>query len=148
MREAGAVIGASVLWLVGESECPLTEIARVTAWMAGESAGQCGPCIYGLPSISDDVHHLAMRHMSHADMKQLERRLKLVQNRGGCKHPDGTARFVSTGLAAFADEVFLHLDLRCSVPASKPVARPGTEGSLPVPAPRLALVDISGRDFE
>jgi NADH:ubiquinone oxidoreductase subunit F (NADH-binding) len=148
MREAGAVIGASVLWLVGESECPLTEIARVTAWMAGESAGQCGPCIYGLPSISDDVHHLAMRHMSHADMKQLERRLKLVQNRGGCKHPDGTARFVSTGLAAFADEVFLHLDRRCSVPASKPVSRPGTEGSLPVPAPRLAMVDVSGRDFE
>ena len=148
MRAAGAVIGASVLWLIGESECPLNEIARVTAWMAGESAGQCGPCIYGLPSISDDVHHLAMRHMSEAEMKHLGQRLKLVQNRGGCKHPDGTARFVSTGLAAFADEVALHLDRRCSVSGLRPVARPGTEGSLPVPAPRLALVDVSGRDFE
>ncbi len=148
MRDAGAVIGASVLWLVGESECPLNEIARVTAWMAGESAGQCGPCIYGLPSISDDVHHLAMRHMNDSEMKRLEQRLKLVQNRGGCKHPDGTARFVATGLKAFADEVALHLDRRCSAPLDRPVSRPGTEGSLPVPAPRLALVDISGRDFE
>jgi len=148
VRDAGAVFGASLMWLIGESECPLTEMARVSAWMAGESAGQCGPCIYGLPSISDDIHHLAMRHMSDAEMKRLEARLKLVQNRGGCKHPDGTARFVSTGLKAFSDEVALHLDRRCSVSTSRPVSRPGTEGSLPVPLPRLALVDVSGRDFE
>ncbi|MBK9738425.1 MAG: SLBB domain-containing protein [Actinobacteria bacterium] len=143
MRTAGAVIGASVLWLIGESTCPIDEMARVAAWMAGESAGQCGPCVYGLPSLSDDVHQLATRHADAADMARLERRLSLVSNRGGCKHPDGTARFVSTGLAAFADEVALHLDRRCSV-----TARGQGPAAMPVPPARLALVDVSGRDFE
>jgi NADH:ubiquinone oxidoreductase subunit F (NADH-binding) len=147
-RAAGAVIGASILWLIGESVCPLDEMSRVTSWMAGESAGQCGPCVYGLPSISDDIHHLAMRHFDDADMKNLERRLSLVAGRGGCKHPDGVVRSVSTGLTAFADEVALHLDRRCSISLTRPIGRPGTEGSLPVPTPRLAMVDIGGRDFE
>jgi NADH:ubiquinone oxidoreductase subunit F (NADH-binding) len=147
-RAAGAVIGASILWLVGESVCPIDEMSRIVAWMAGESAGQCGPCVYGLPSISDDFHQLAMRHMGESGMKRLEQRLSLVVGRGGCKHPDGTARFISTGLVAFADEVALHLARQCSVVRSGPVPRPGTEGSMPVPTPRLALVDVSGRDFE
>jgi hypothetical protein len=86
--------------------------------------------------------------MSDADMRRLEQRLSLVVGRGGCKHPDGVARFISTGLVAFADEVALHLDRRCSLALTRPIPRPGTEGSLPVPAARLALVDVSGRDFE
>jgi hypothetical protein len=86
--------------------------------------------------------------MGESGMKRLEQRLSLVVGRGGCKHPDGTARFISTGLVAFADEVALHLARQCSVVRSGPVPRPGTEGSMPVPTPRLALVDVSGRDFE
>ena len=145
VRAAGGVIGASVIWLVGESVCPLDELARVSSWMAGESAGQCGPCLYGLPSISEDVHLLATRQASATELLRLERRLTLVTNRGGCKHPDGTARFVATGLAAFASEVALHLDQRCSIAHRR---LPGSPGSLPVPASRLARVDISRRDFE
>ncbi len=145
VRAAGGVIGASVIWLVGESVCPIEELARVSAWMAGESAGQCGPCVYGLPSVSDDVHRLATRAADSAVMARLATRLSLVTNRGGCKHPDGTARFVATGLAAFADEVALHLDRRCSIAGRR---LPGSPGSLPVPPVRLARVDVSGRDFE
>lgn len=147
VRAAGGVIGASVLWVVGESTCPVEELARVTAWMAGESAGQCGPCVYGLPSLSDDVHLLATRQATATDMKRLEHRLRLVSNRGGCKHPDGTARFVSTGLAAFPDEVALHLAGRCSIAATRLTGARLT-AAMPVPTPRLALVDVSGRDFE
>ena len=35
---------------------------------------------------------------AQAGMKQLDNRLRLVSGRGGCKHPDGTARFVASGL--------------------------------------------------
>ena len=142
MTAAGAVIGASLLWRVGEHDCPLDEMARVTAWMAGESAGQCGPCIFGLPSVSSDVHRLAVRAADAQDLDRLRGRLGLVSNRGGCKHPDGVARFVSTGLAAFDDEVRLHLSGRCSVDHGD-----GPRGSLPVPAARLALVDVGAKDF-
>ncbi len=143
MRGAGAVIGASVLWVMGRSACPLDEIDRVTAWMAGESAGQCGPCLFGLPSVSEDVHQLATRSMtSDTDMTRLTARLRLVSNRGGCKHPDGTARFVSSGLSAFADEVGHHLNGRCTAAGGRGAR------SLPVPTARRALVDVGSRDFE
>ena len=142
VREAGGVIGASVLWAVGAGTCPIDELARVAAWMAGESAGQCGPCMFGLPSVAEDVRALALRH-GH-DLDRLRGRLALVSGRGGCKHPDGTARFVGTGLAAFADEVDLHLDGRCSVAGSRP---DHDRYALPVPPARVAGLDLEGRDF-
>ena len=144
VRAGGGVIGASVVWALGESTCPIDEMARVSAWMAGESAGQCGPCLFGLPSVADDVHRLALRDFDDAGMKLLTDRLRLVSGRGGCKHPDGTARFVASGLAAFDDEVRLHLTGRCSTAGRR---LPGG-ASLPVPAARLARVDVARRDFE
>jgi len=143
VRAGGGVIGASVLWALGESVCPIDEMSRVTAWMAGESAGQCGPCMFGLPSLSDDVRALALRQVGPADMRRLDTRLQLVTGRGGCKHPDGTARFVSTGMAAFEHEVSLHVSGRCSVAGR----RSADSELLPVPAARLALVGSAGRDF-
>ncbi len=144
VRAGGGVIGASLLWALGESVCPIDEMSRVSAWMAGESAGQCGPCMFGLPSIAEDVRALALRQCGEDDMHRLMNRLSLVTNRGGCKHPDGTSRFVSTGLQAFASEVEAHLTGACSV-ASQRSTDPARH--LPVPAARLALLDSSGRDF-
>ena len=143
VRDAGGVIGASVLWALDEQACPLEELARVSAWMAGESAGQCGPCMFGLPALSDDVRSLALRHVDEAGMKQLGDRLRLVSGRGGCKHPDGTARFVATGMTAFDDEVALHLDGRCSVAGR----RPDRDVGLPVPPTRLPSLDVNGRHY-
>jgi NADH:ubiquinone oxidoreductase subunit F (NADH-binding) len=144
VRDAGGVIGASVLWALGESTCPLDELARVSAWMAGESAGQCGPCRFGLPSVAGDVRALALRQTDEGGMKQLESRLRLVSGRGGCKHPDGTAQFVASGLRAFSDEVALHLDGRCSVAGRRAEAPHAT---LPAPPARLPGLDPTGKDF-
>ena len=99
--------------------------------------------MFGLSSLSDDVRALALRQSGPSEMRRLEARLRLVTGRGGCKHPDGTARFVSTGLASFEEEVALHLARRCSVAGH----RSADPDLLPVPAARLALVDTAGRDF-
>ena len=140
VRAAGGVIGASILWAVGAEVCPLEELDRITRWMAGESAGQCGPCIFGLPALADDVHSLASRRSDATRDVRLQRHLTLVTGRGGCKHPDGVARLVATALSAFPDEVAIHGDGRCS-------AHPGAGTHLPVPPVRVPVIDPSGRDF-
>lgn len=140
VRAAGGVIGASVLWILGDGTCPLVELDRITTWMAGESAGQCGPCMFGLPSVADDVRELAVGRPQPDLLPRLRQRLGLVAGRGGCKHPDGTARLVATALDAFADEVRHHEQGACSAPE-----RLGPH--VPVPDPRSPQNDIRGRDF-
>ena len=140
LQAGGGTIGASILWAVGGDVCPLQEMDAVVGWMAGESAGQCGPCMFGLPSLSDDLHAVAVAPADDLALKRLDTRLGLVAGRGGCKHPDGVARFVATGLEAFSDETALHAEGRCSS-ASAP------SHLLPVPPARDHLADPDGRDF-
>ena len=52
-------IGAGVLWVLGAGTCGVQESARVLDYLAAESAGQCGPCVFGLRAIADSFHLLA-----------------------------------------------------------------------------------------
>ena len=45
------------------------ESARIADYLAGQSAGQCGPCVYGLPAIADDVARLAHGQVDPALMR-------------------------------------------------------------------------------
>ena len=58
-----------MLIALGESACGLHESARVIAYLAEQSAGQCGPCVYGLRAIADAVGALAdgVAHASERD---------------------------------------------------------------------------------
>jgi len=141
---SGGVVGAGILWAMSAQVCPLDEIASVAHWMAGESAGQCGPCRFGLPAVADDLALLAGEQVTAGDSARLKRRLGLVVNRGACKHPDGVVRFVSSGLQAFAPEVSLHLNGRCSASAAAGTQQP----RLPLPDGRAIPVKPPGKDFQ
>ena len=56
---AGGTLGAGMIIPIGENTCPLGEVAQVTQYLAGESAGQCGPCRLGLPDLARAVTLLA-----------------------------------------------------------------------------------------
>ena len=43
------------------------EVARATRWLAGETAGQCGPCVHGLAAIADGVGRLATGRADRLD---------------------------------------------------------------------------------
>jgi NADH:ubiquinone oxidoreductase subunit F (NADH-binding) len=109
LRAAGASPGAGVVVALPADSCGLAETARVAAWMAREGAGQCGPCVFGLPAVADDLGQLAFGRAGTADLARLECRLATVDGRGACRHPDGVARLVRSALAVFQDDLRRHL---------------------------------------
>jgi NADH:ubiquinone oxidoreductase subunit F (NADH-binding) len=104
LAAAGGTLGAGVLAFVGSDTCALAELARVTQWLADQSAKQCGPCSFGLPALAADLRGLLTGQVGPA----LARHVGQLAGRGACAHPDGAVRFVRSGLAALAGEVGLH----------------------------------------
>jgi len=94
--------------------CGLVEAAWVVRYLAAESAGQCGPCLNGLPRMAAALAELAGRGHRRQVRADLERWSGLVTGRGACNHPDGTARFVRSTLTTFAPEIALHARGQCS----------------------------------
>ena len=74
-------------------------------YLAAESAGQCGPCLNGLPRMAAALAELAGRGHRRQVRADLERWAGLVTGRGACNHPDGTVRFVRSTLTVFAPEI-------------------------------------------
>ncbi len=120
----GGSVGAGVLIALPASACPLHEASRVVSWLAEQSAGQCGPCRFGLPAIAEAFDALTRGRLPAAGHRRLERWTREVSHRGACHHPDGTARFVTSALGAFHGEVSLHAQGRCSAPGSHPPVCP------------------------
>jgi NADH:ubiquinone oxidoreductase subunit F (NADH-binding) len=104
LRPLGASLGAGVVVALPQSACPVAETVRVADWMAGESAGQCGPCSRGLAAISETLADLRGGRAGQDGYRDLDRWAKMVTGRGACAHPDGAARMVTSALRVFAAE--------------------------------------------
>jgi len=118
----GASVGAGVVLVLGRDRCGLRESAGIAAYLAEQSAGQCGPCFFGLPRLAEALARLA-RHdgdTSAVDraVDEVVRMTTLVRGRGACKHPDGTARFSISTLRAFTDDIAAHLGGGCRAAAA------------------------------
>jgi NADH:ubiquinone oxidoreductase subunit F (NADH-binding) len=112
LRRVGAAPGAGVVFALPPDACGVRETARALAWLAGQGAGQCGPCMFGLPAIADDFAHLAAGRPQGATFDRLSRRLSVIEGRGGCKHPDGAVRLARSALTAFAADLRSHVSRR------------------------------------
>ncbi len=115
LHTRGAALGARAIFALPEATCGIVETARVARYLAQESAGQCGPCVNGLDAIATALEQLAFgKHGTRSSDERLERWLEQVNGRGACRHPDGAARLVESGLRVFAAERERHLRGSCS----------------------------------
>jgi NADH:ubiquinone oxidoreductase subunit F (NADH-binding) len=114
LASAGGTLGAGVLLVLDGATCALGELSRVADWLAGESAKQCGPCRFGLPALAADVR--AICRGDAAAVGTAFGHARAVDGRGACTHPDGAARFVTSGLHLLHDETDLHLRGGCGRP--------------------------------
>jgi NADH:ubiquinone oxidoreductase subunit F (NADH-binding) len=108
LRAIGASAGVGVIVVLGAPACGVAETARIARYMAQQSSGQCGSCVYGLPAIAEDLTSLANGQTDSALMARLLRRLNEVQGRGACRHPDGLVALVRSALDVFAVDVTAH----------------------------------------
>ncbi|MEO8555335.1 MAG: NADH-ubiquinone oxidoreductase-F iron-sulfur binding region domain-containing protein [Actinomycetota bacterium] len=105
IAEAGATLGAGVMLPLAEGWCPLVRTVALVDYLAGQSAGRCGPCLNGLPAMAEALRALVL---GGGPVRRVEELCGLVVKRGACAHPDGTARLVTSMLQRFPSEVDAH----------------------------------------
>jgi len=123
----GAGPGAGLIAALPADACGLTETARVARYLASESAGQCGPCVFGLRSVANEM--TALVEGRAFDLDRLRRWLGQVDGRGACRHPDGVVRMVASALDLFSGEIDQHTMGWCC----------GTSATAVLPVPQQAL---------
>jgi len=113
LKTLGASLGARTMVVLSPDACGLAESIRIARYLANESAGQCGPCLFGVAAMADALERL--------DVERLRRLAPQVADRGACAHPTGATRFVASAVDVFGDEIARHRAGRCSGHTDPPV---------------------------
>ena len=113
LRARGLTFGCGVLHFLPADSCPVHATAGIMKYLAGQSARQCGPCVFGLEAIAGATSRLAQRSPQVEDLLRIERWSGELNGRGACKHPDGAAGLLQSALQVFADDFEAHQHRRC-----------------------------------
>jgi NADH:ubiquinone oxidoreductase subunit F (NADH-binding) len=120
MRSLGLTFGCGIVGFLPNALCGVAATAEVMAFMAAESAGQCGPCVFGLRAIGDATSRVARGVARPDDLADIERWTGQVMGRGACHHPDGAAQLMASALDVFGPEFARHARQRwCSSTGSR-----------------------------
>jgi len=109
IASAGGTFGSGIVLPLGDGTCPLGEVSRIAAYLAGESSGQCGPCKLGLPSIARAMAAIVDGSGGIEALDVARRTAAATSGRGACSHPDGTTRFVLSALEVFTEDLAAHV---------------------------------------
>jgi NADH:ubiquinone oxidoreductase subunit F (NADH-binding) len=105
----GAILGAGIVVVLPEQACGWSETAAVMGWLAGQTAGQCGPCVHGLAAIAGAAERVAAGRAGNEELDRLTRWATDVEGRGACGLPDGAVRFMRSAIQVFGDDVRDHV---------------------------------------
>lgn len=97
LARVGASRGVGSFVVLPAGACVLHETLELVQAADRVAAHQCGPCRFGLPSLADDLARITAG--DGAALPRLERRIDLIEGRGGCSHPSATVGLVRSALA-------------------------------------------------
>jgi NADH:ubiquinone oxidoreductase subunit F (NADH-binding) len=114
MRARRLSLGAGVLEVLRPGSCGLMRAAEIADYLAMQSAGQCGPCVFGVRSVADALAAAVRggRRGRHC-LIDLATYTAEIRGRGACHLPDGAVRMVTSALEVFADDLDAHRSGRC-----------------------------------
>jgi NADH:ubiquinone oxidoreductase subunit F (NADH-binding) len=119
MRARGLAIGCGVVHFLAADNCGVEATGRIVAYLASQSARQCGPCVVGLSAIAAATQRLAARSPQVGDLDRIVRWSGQLAGRGACHHPDGAVVLLRSAMQLFADDFAEHQRRRC-LPVSSP----------------------------
>jgi NADH:ubiquinone oxidoreductase subunit F (NADH-binding) len=122
MREHGLGFGCGVVSFSGPDTCGVAATAEIMAYMAGATAAQCGPCVYGLEAIAQAAGRLANGTAPDYELERIGGWAAQVEGRGACHHPDGAIALLRSALHVFADDFARHQARRPCPAARRRVA--------------------------
>jgi NADH:ubiquinone oxidoreductase subunit F (NADH-binding) len=105
----GASLGCGVVAVLPQHCCGIVEAAAIFAFLAAESAGQCGPCVNGLKAVSETMESVARSRADAEDLERIQRWIGMIRGRGACHHPDGAVSQLSSALSVFNEHLADHL---------------------------------------
>jgi NADH:ubiquinone oxidoreductase subunit F (NADH-binding) len=120
MKAQGLTFGCGIVGLLPTDVCGVSATAGIMGFMAKESAGQCGPCLYGLRALGDATTKVALGQAGADELERIERWTSQIGGRGACHHPDGAVQLMASALDVFGDEFRYHARTRrCSVTGAR-----------------------------
>ncbi|NHA70109.1 NADH-ubiquinone oxidoreductase-F iron-sulfur binding region domain-containing protein [Phycicoccus flavus] len=117
----GGAPGPGVVIVLDPARCPLTVVSEWLAYAGGESAGQCGPCMFGVPSLASAWEGL-VRSPSSVSVDAVRAAAGLLPGRGACRFPDGVARFAGSALRVLSPHLAAHARGGCPTEGAHHVA--------------------------
>jgi NADH:ubiquinone oxidoreductase subunit F (NADH-binding) len=109
LKTLGVSLGCGLVAVLNDEVCGLAETARLLRWLAGESSGQCGSCVFGLPVLAEFVDDIITGRSGRGEIRRLREHAASVRGRGACGHPTGVVALVESALDTFGPELATHL---------------------------------------
>ena len=104
-----ALVACGVIGIVPAGRCALAEVARLARYLADESAGQCGPCVLGLPEVAAIAQELASGKARRRHLRRLLELAAEIDGRNACSHPDATLAMLRSATSGLPTELDRHL---------------------------------------
>ncbi len=108
----GGSLGPGLVDVLDPARCPLHTVSRYLRYAAGETAGQCGPCMFGVPAVALAWDRLVERPTTAA-LADVRRHAGLLPDRGACRFPDGVGRFAGSALRVLEPHLAAHAAGAC-----------------------------------
>ncbi|MFJ7904104.1 NADH-ubiquinone oxidoreductase-F iron-sulfur binding region domain-containing protein [Streptomyces sp. NPDC096198] len=122
LKAAGGALGCGALHFLEPEDCPLAVAADATAYLAAQSARQCGVCVSGTGALAAALRAVAAGDAAADTADRLGRWSAQLPGRGACGLLDAAARVAGSLLAHFPGQIDAHQDAGC---AACRRARPG-----------------------
>jgi NADH:ubiquinone oxidoreductase subunit F (NADH-binding) len=112
-KALGSGLGCGSFALIGMDDCPVDAAADAVAYLAAESARQCGVCINATAGMREVLGGLRAGTTVADDVARMEGWTLKVPGRGACALVDAAARMAASLLREFPGEVEAHLASPC-----------------------------------